>query len=707
MNDHAIVRLEELGVNLFRINLSHTKIEDLPRVIEYIQNRSRVPLCLDSEGAQIRTSDLVDGGIEVRENTTLRIHRNWVAGDARNFNLYPAAIIEEFAVGDFVSIDFDTVLVQVMGIEDEAVLMRVFNGGTIGQNRAVTVDRDIAMPPLTEKDRTALRIADDFGIRHFALSFANRGSDVEELRARVGKDAFVIAKIECIKGLRNLDDIAMRADALLIDRGDLARQLPIERIPRVQKDVIRRAKEAGVKIYVATNLLESMVSKPVPTRAEINDIYNTLIDGADGLVLAAETAIGDYPVRCASMIVKVIHEFGRQPEEEEVHHRAESASLLVRPHGGRVVDRQATASDAADIGRLPVMTVDETDLMDCEQIAFGTYSPITGFMDRETLESVLDDNRLTDGTVWTMPVVLQCNSGAITFGRGDRIALAASTGRVHALLDVSDVYPFDREAVTARWFGTTSLKHPGVARVANGGDKFVAGDILLVERQPSPHRHYELTPAQIRLIFTHKGWDRVVGFHTRNPAHRVHEHLQINALETTKADGLFINPIIGPKKPDDFLPDPIMKSYQLLLELGVYPERRVLLGSFATYPRYAGPREAVFTALCRKNMGCSHFVIGRDHTGVGNFYASDANRRAFEALGDIGVTPVFFNDFGYNASTCAYEEKTAGLHLETISGTLVRESLHAGRSLPNWFMREIVQEWLRAEIAAGRPIFSE
>lgn len=707
MNDHVIARLEELGVNLFRINLSHTKIEDLPRVIEYIQKRSRVPLCLDSEGAQIRTGDLVDGNIEVRENTTLRVHRNWVAGDARNFNLYPAAIIEEFAIGDLVSIDFDTVLVQVIGIEDEAVLMRVLNGGTIGQNRAVTVDRDIAMPPLTEKDRAALKIADGFGIRHFALSFANRGSDVEELRARAGKDALVIAKIECTNGLLNLDDIAMRADALLIDRGDLARQLPIERIPPVQKDVIRRTKEAGGKIYVATNLLESMVSAPVPTRAEVNDIYNTLLDGADGLVLAAETAIGDYPIRCAGMVVKVIHEFGRQSEEEEVHHRAESASLLVHPHGGRLVDRQATAADAADIGRLPVMTVDETDLMDCEQIAFGTYSPITGFMDRETLESVLDDDRLTDGTVWTMPIVLQCDSDAITFGRGDRVALADSTNRVHALLDVSEIYPFDRDAVTARWFGTTSLEHPGVARVANGGNRFIAGEVLLVERRPSPYRHYELTPAQTRLIFTHKSWDRVVGFHTRNPVHGAHEHLQITALETTNADGLFINPIIGPKKPHDFLPDPIMMSYQLLLEFGVYPENRVLLGSFATYPRYAGPREAVFTALCRKNMGCSHFVIGRDHTGVGNFYASHGNRRAFEALGDIGVTPVFFNNVGYNPNTRAYEEETAGCRLETISGSVVRENLRAGRSLPNWFMREIVQEWLRAEIAAGRPIFSE
>jgi ATP sulfurylase len=158
------------------------------------------------------------------------------------------------------------------------------------------------------------------------------------------------------------------------------------------------------------------------------------------------------------------------------------------------------------------------------------------------------------------------------------------------------------------------------------GNCFLGGDITLVQPLASPIRHYLLTPAQTRFIFTRLGWSQVVGFHSRNPAHRGHEFIQLQALERTGADGIYINPVSGPKKRGDFLAEPIMLSYQTLLEFGCYPKGKVVLGSFFTYSRYAGPREAVFTALCRKNMGCSHFIIGRDHTGVGNFYSRDANR---------------------------------------------------------------------------------
>jgi ATP sulfurylase len=358
------------------------------------------------------------------------------------------------------------------------------------------------------------------------------------------------------------------------------------------------------------------------------------------------------------------------------------------------------------LGRLQRLVLSASDILDCEQIALGTYSPLAGFMDRETLRSVLAENRLPDGTVWTLPVILQCRSDeAAAIGSGARVALAGDDGRIYALLDVSEVYALDFDSVIPAWFGTTSADHPGVRRILGGGSHCIAGDVTLVERRPSEHRHYELTPAQTRAIFTHKGWSRVVGFHTRNPCHRVHEHIQVKALERTGADGLYISPVIGPKKPGDFLPAPIMRSYQALLENGVFPEGKVVLGSFATYSRYCGPREAVFTALCRKNMGCSHFIVGRDHTGVGDFYGTDANRRLFDALPEIGVTPVFFDAIGYDPEKQRYGELSANNRHISISGTQVRDRLRRGERLPDWFMRDVVQDVLLEEIAAKRPVF--
>jgi len=707
LNRRTIQRLEQSGATLFRINLSHTKLADLPRIIETIRDATEIPICLDTEGAQIRTGEFVDRSINLRDNTVVRVHFRRVPADDKNFNFYPLEIARLLELGDFVSIDFNSALVQVIGKENDCVLMRVLQGGLVGQNKAVTVERDIPMPPLTEKDLGALALGREMGLSHFALSFASRGEDVQYIRSIVGDNAFIISKIESRSGLKNLEDIAAGSDALLIDRGDLSRQVPIELLPQTQKSIIQRARAAACRVYVATNLLESMVSTPTPTRAEVNDIYNTLADGADGLVLAAETAIGKYPIQCASMVSKIIHGFQHNELDGNQFYLPDAVSLLIEPHGGRLVHREADSADLNDIEYLPRLAIPERELMDCEQFGYGTYSPLTGFMARETLESVLDTYRLPSGQVWTLPILLQVNSADVEgFAPGDRVALTDNQGIVHALIDISEIYRYDLESLAGRMFGTTSNNHPGVVRLMERDNCFLGGDVTLVQSLESPIRHYLLTPAQTRFIFTRLGWSQVIGFHSRNPAHRGHEFIQLEALERTGADGIYINPVIGPKKGGDFLAEPIMLSYQTLLEFGCYPKGKVVLGSFFTYSRYAGPREAVFTALCRKNMGCSHFIVGRDHTGVGDFYSREANRELFDLLGDIGVKPVFFETVGYNSKTDRYEVDR-GQSLSMISGSKVRETLRAEQHLPDWFMRDLVQDVLLAEMKSGKSLFFE
>ncbi len=706
--DAAVIRrLDECGASLFRVNLSHTKVKDLRAIIQTIRDATDVPICLDTEGAQIRTGNMVDGSITLHGNTVVRVHHMSVPGDDWNFNLYPRGVTRALAPGDFLSIDFNSALGQVVEVDEDGVMMRVLQGGLVGQNKGVSVEREIEIPSLTDKDRQAIELGVELDIRHVALSFARTGDDVRELRKLAGPNAHVISKIETLAGIANLEWIAAESDALLIDRGDLSRQVPIEHLPETQKRIITRARAVGSSVYVATNLLESMVSQPTPTRAEVNDIHNTLRDGADGLVLAAETAIGRYPVRCASMVRKMIDVYERGTIDD--HHPLADVSLLAEPHGGTLVLQHAGPDDLAGLEALRRIAVTRRDLMDCEQLSVGTYSPLTGFMDRETLTSVLSTYRLPHGEVWTLPILLAVDpthvTGPAAVTAGERVALTDDDDVVRALLDVTEAFEFDHDELARGMFGTTDARHPGVARCRDSGTHFLAGRVTLVEPLESLQRPYLLTPTQTRFIFDRLGWSRVVGFHTRNAAHRGHEEIQLRALESTGADGIYISPVASPENPGDFLPAPILLSYQTLLAFGHYPRRKVVLGSLFTWSRYAGPREAAFTALCRKNLGCSHFIMGRDHTGVGDFYGPDANREIFARFGDeIGIEPVFFDPIGFNESTRRHET-SRGQTLRQISGSQVRQALRDGDRLPNWFMRDLVQEVLVAEVDSGRPVF--
>lgn len=709
MDERVISRLDELGVGMFRINLSHTPVDVVEETVARIQSLTKVPVCLDTEGAQVRTGKMAAGAVEVSENAIVHAVSELIDGDASRFSLYPGDVVDRLRPGDLISIDFDAVLVQVTDVEPGCATMRVINGGRMGSNKAVSVqNRVFELPPLTDKDRQALRIGADMGVMNAALSFANRAEDVAELRAAFRQDGFVISKIECRNGIDNLDEILVASNAALIDRGDLSREFPLERIPGLQKHIISKAKAKDVPVYVATNLLESMVTSTTPTRAEVNDVYNTLMDGADGLVLAAETAIGEHPIRCANMIARMIREFEAVQKNEGDLYSFDTASGLIDPHGGRLVQREANAADIADLDRFLRLTLDERDLMDCEQLATGTYSPLSGPMNQAELESVLESHSLPTGETWTLPIIFQVAPDVIkSMGVGERIVLQSATGVPHAFLDLEEIYQIDVEQVAGRWFGTASSEHPGVEWVRSRGDTVIAGKVTLISRIDSPFRHYALTPAETRHIFAHKGWSRVVGFHTRNIAHRAHNFIQLTGLANSHADGIYINPVVGPKKPGDFLTSPIMKSYQLLIERGAFPSGKVMLGSFLTYSRYSGPREAVFTALCRKNMGCSHFIIGRDHTGVGNFYASDANRKLFDQIGDIGITPLYFDTVGYNEASGNHEFATDTNTLKNISGTQVRDTLRQGERLPDWFVDSAVQDMLLAELGAGQDLFHE
>lgn len=710
-NKRVISRLEDIGVDLFRINLSHTKVENAADVIESISHLTNVPICLDTEGAQVRTGDLKNGSIHIDENSMVRILNKPVWGDRQKFNFYPCDIVGQLKIGDMISIDFNSVLIQVVEVDSEGVMARVLTGGKLGQNKAVTVDREIDMPALTAKDLEILRIGLDKGIKHVALSFANRGADVDYIREIVGMDCFLISKIESLKGVDNLQEIATKSNAILLDRGDLSRQVPIEQIPRAQKDIIYRAKGCGAKVYVATNLLESMISAPTPTRAEVNDIFNTLIDGADGLVLAAETAIGCYPIESAMMVSKVLAQY-----DEYAHCKSFSADkvrnnnsfLLVEPHGGKIIDVYNQFPHWKKIETYKKLKVDLRTILNVEQIGIGTFSPLRGFMTEVELVSVIADYCLPDGTVWPLPITLQIKEEqAKEYQSSDIIALCyGDNEEVYATIRVEDIYKFDLNIMAQEIFQTTETNHPGVKELMEKGSWFIGGKIELLKRIESSGKHFEITPKQTRKIFENKGWSRIVGFHTRNVVHRVHEHIQMLAFEDYHCDGLFIHPLVGPKKVGDYSAQIILKTYELMMSK-YYPKEKVLLAAFQNYPRYSGPREAVFTAICRKNFGCSHFVVGRDHSGVGGYYSPDACHKLFEKLGDIGIKPIFYNAFHYCKICGSYVEKCDHHEddLLEISGTQGRDMLILETTPPEWFMRKDISNMIIEDMKSGKEVF--
>ncbi len=376
------------------------------------------------------------------------------------------------------------------------------------------------------------------------------------------------------------------------------------------------------------------------------------------------------------------------------------------PHGGTLVNRELSgdARTAAKVraDKVPAshtFTLDDRELADLEMIGVGALSPLTGFMRKADYDTVVDSMRLSDNLIWSMPVTLATSKQrAAALKLGDEIALAEASGKVVGLMQVTDIFSPDKTKEAQNVFGTTETAHPGVARVMKQGDVYLGGPVWVIDR-PShdDFTQYRLTPLDTRRKFDEMGWKTVVGFQTRNPVHRAHEYLQKVALETI--DGLLLHPLVGATKGDDVPADVRMKTYEVIFE-HYYPKTRATLAVFPAAMRYAGPREAIFHAICRKNYGCTHFIVGRDHAGVGNYYGSYDAQILIDTFPqhELGIIPVKFEHSFFckacdnlaSARTCPHGRE----HHVVLSGTKVREMLTNGELPPPEFSRPEVAKIL-------------
>jgi sulfate adenylyltransferase len=366
---------------------------------------------------------------------------------------------------------------------------------------------------------------------------------------------------------------------------------------------------------------------------------------------------------------------------------------LIRPHGGELVECSGERPD--DLDQLETLQLTSRELSDLDMLASGALSPLAGFMGRDDYEHVVDEMRLAAGLPWALPVCLAVADAP----QGDRVALTDESGRPLAVLDVEDVFEYDKEREAERCFRTTDKDHPGVARLYAQHDRYVAGPVTVFERLDPAFPELHKDPADTRAVFAERGWRRVVGFQTRNPIHRAHEYLTKCALETV--DGLLIHPLVGETKADDVPAATRVEAYEVLID-GYYPKDRVVVSAFPAAMRYAGPREAVWHAICRKNYGCSHFIVGRDHAGVGDYYGTYDAQLIFDEFEphELDIEPMFF-EHSFWCRTCGQmaTAKTCPHGADDhvfLSGTKVRELLSNGELPPAEFSRPEVAEVLIA-----------
>ncbi len=377
--------------------------------------------------------------------------------------------------------------------------------------------------------------------------------------------------------------------------------------------------------------------------------------------------------------------------------------ILIPPHGGTLVNRVLSDEHSKEAltkaNVLFPLTLDEEQVKDVKNIARGVLSPLTGFMNESDFVRVVEEMKLVDGTVWPIPFVLDVSEeDAKELNTGDEVALKDLTGNLIGILHVGDVYGFDVEHVVKNVYGTDEDAHPGVAHWKAMKSKLVGGMIDLVDNSKEPFYDVNLDPAETRYLFKERGWKTIAGFQTRNVPHRAHEYLQRCALELT--DGLFINPIIGKKKAGDFLDEVIIKAYNFMIQ-NFFPRESATFSILPARMNYAGPREAVLHAIIRKNFGCTHFVVGRDHAGVGDYYGTYAAQEIFDTIDDIGIEILRF-EHSFMCRTCETMStaKTCG-HDDDVrvppSGTKIRGFLSEGKPVPADIMRPQIVEMLLKE----------
>jgi sulfate adenylyltransferase len=378
----------------------------------------------------------------------------------------------------------------------------------------------------------------------------------------------------------------------------------------------------------------------------------------------------------------------------------------IPPHGGQLISRIAAPSqqqEFCDKARfLPAIQLNSRSRSDLEMIAIGGFSPLTGFMGQTDYDQVVAEMHLANGLPWSIPITLSVSEEtAAPLKEGMLVPLDDTTGRPIGVLELTEKYSYDQHREAIHVYRTDDEKHPGVQVLFGQGTVNLAGPVWLLQRDSHPlFPNYQIDPAESRHLFQEKGWQTVVGFQTRNPIHRAHEYIIKCALETVH--GLFLHPLVGATKSDDIPADVRMRCYEILLEK-YFPQNRVILAINPAAMRYAGPREAIFHALVRKNYGCTHFIVGRDHAGVGDYYGTYDAQHIFNEFDPeaLGITPMMFEHAFFCTRTGAMATtKTSPSTAEErihLSGTKVREMLHRGELPPPEFSRpEIAAELARA-----------